>query len=146
MLKIATIFHQICNGKSFFVIYCKSEIIFNCLVTSLIEILDTLLRYKYGKSVSCSVMSDSLQPAGLQPTRLLCPWNSLGKSTEVGCHSLLQGIFPTQGSNPGLLHCRQILYHLSHQESPIWVIAYTNSIVRCDIYIYIYIYITYICK
>ena len=40
-------------------------------------------------------------------------WNSPGKNTEVGSHSLLQGIFPTEGSNPGLLHCRQILYHLS---------------------------------
>ena len=36
----------------------------------------------------------------------------------MGCHALLQGIFPTQGSNPGLPHCRQILYHLSHQGSP----------------------------
>ena len=50
--------------------------------------------------------------------RLLCPWNSSGKDTGVGSHSLLQGIFPTQGSNSGLLHCRQILYHLSHQEGP----------------------------
>ena len=41
-----------------------------------------------------------------------------GKNTEVGCHALFQGIFPTQGSNPGLLPCRQILYHLSHQGSP----------------------------
>ena len=40
--------------------------------------------------------------------------DSLGKNTGVGCHALLQGIFPTQGSNPGLLHCRQLLYHLSH--------------------------------
>ena len=68
--------------------------------------------------VSCLVGSDSLQPRGLQPTRLLCPWNSLGKNTAVGCHSLLQGIFPIQGSNPSLLHCRQILYHLSHQGGP----------------------------
>ena len=44
--------------------------------------------------------------------------NSPGKNTGVGCHSLLQGIFPNQGSNLGLLNCRQILYHLSHQESP----------------------------
>ena len=44
--------------------------------------------------------------------------NSPGKHTEVGCHYLLQGIFLTQGSNPGLLHCRQILYHLSYQGSP----------------------------
>ena len=43
------------------------------------------------------------------------PWNSPGNSTGVGCHSLLQGIFPTQGSNLGLLHGSQILYRLSHQ-------------------------------
>ena len=60
-------------------------------------------------------MSDSLWPCGLQPTRLLCPWNSPGKNTGVGCHFLIQGIFPIQGSNLGLPHCRQILYHLSHQ-------------------------------
>ena len=44
--------------------------------------------------------------------------DSPGKDTGVGCHALLQGIFPTQGSNPGLPHCRQILYHLSHWGSP----------------------------
>ena len=49
-----------------------------------------------------------------EPGRLLCPWNSPGKNTEVGCHSLLQGIFPTQGLNLGLPHCRQILYQLSY--------------------------------
>ena len=43
----------------------------------------------------------------------------LSKNTGVSCHALLQGIFPTQGSNPGFLHCRQILYHLSHQGSPL---------------------------
>ena len=48
-------------------------------------------------------------PHGLQPTRLLCPWNSLGKNTGVGGHFLLQRIFPTQGSNLSLLHCRWIL-------------------------------------
>ena len=67
---------------------------------------------------SCSVVSNSLQPCGLQPTRLLHPWNSPGKNTGVGSHSLLQGIFPIQESNPNLLHCRQILYHLSHQGNP----------------------------
>ena len=51
---------------------------------------------------SCSVMSDSLPHHGLQPVRLLCPWDSPGKDTAVGCHALLQGIFSTQGSNPGL--------------------------------------------
>ena len=48
----------------------------------------------------CSVVSNSLQPYGPQPTRLLCPWDSTGKNTRVGCYDLLQGIFPTQGSNP----------------------------------------------
>ena len=55
--------------------------------------------------------------------------SSLGKNTGVACHALLQGIFPTQGFNPGLPNCRQILYHLSHQGSPRileWV-AYTFS-------------------
>ena len=60
-------------------------------------------------------MSNSLLSHGLQPTRLLCPWNSPGKNTGVGNHFLLQGIFPTQGMDPGLLHCRQILCCLSHQ-------------------------------
>ena len=50
--------------------------------------------------------------------RVLGPGDFLGKNTKVGCHALLQGIFPTQGLNPGPLHCRQILYHLSHQGSP----------------------------
>ena len=46
------------------------------------------------------------------------PWNSLGRNTGVGSLSLLQGSFPTQGMNPGLPHCRQILYQLSHKRSP----------------------------
>ena len=62
-----------------------------------------------------SVVSDSLGPHGLEPPRLLRPWDFPGKSTGVGCHFLLQGIFPTQGSNPGLPHCRQILYQLNHK-------------------------------
>ena len=70
------------------------------------------------ENVSCSALSNSLWPHGLESTRLLCPWNSPGKNTGVGSHSLLQGIFPTQGSNRGPPHCRQILYHLSHQGSP----------------------------
>ena len=60
----------------------------------------------------------TLQPHGLPPARLLCPWNSLGKNTGEGCHSLLQGIFPTLGLNPGLPHHRQILYCLRYQGSP----------------------------
>ena len=59
-------------------------------------------------------MSHSLPPHGLYS-----PWNSPGQNTRVGSLSLLQGIFPTQGSNLGLLHCRQILYQLSYEGSPI---------------------------
>ena len=59
-----------------------------------------------------------LRPHGLWPARLLCPWDSPGKNTGVGCHSLLQGIFLTQELNPGLLHCRQTLYWLSYKGSP----------------------------
>ena len=58
-------------------------------------------------------MSNSLIPHGLYSL-----WNSPGPNTEVGSLSLLQGIFPTQGSNPGLLRCQQIHYQLSYQGSP----------------------------
>ena len=61
----------------------------------------------------------TLQPYGLQPARLLCPWDSLGENPGVGCHALLQGIFPTQGLNSRLRHCRQILHSLSHWGSPL---------------------------
>ena len=70
------------------------------------------------ESFSHSVMSDSLLLCPWEPFRLLSPWNSSGKNTGVGCHSLLQGIFLTQGLNLGLLHCRQTLYALSHQGRP----------------------------
>ena len=57
-------------------------------------------------------------PHGLEPTRLLCPWNSRGKNTGVCSHSLLQGIFLIQGLNSSLVQCRQILHHLSYWGSP----------------------------
>ena len=57
-----------------------------------------------------SVISDSLWPHGLQPTRLFCPWDFPGKHAEVVCHSLLQEIFPMQGLNSGILYCRRIFY------------------------------------
>ena len=65
-------------------------------------------------SESLSVMSDSWQPYGLYN-----PWNSPGQNTGMGSLSCLQGIFPTLGLNPGLLHCRRILYQLSNQGSPV---------------------------
>ena len=64
------------------------------------------------ESESHSVVSDSLPPHGLYS-----PWNSLGQYTGVGSLALLQGIFPTQGLNPGLLLCRWILYQLSHRKA-----------------------------
>ena len=64
----------------------------------------------------CSVTKShpTLQPHELQHARLPCPWDSPGSNTGMGCHFILQGIFPTQGLNQHLLcllHCRQILYH-----------------------------------
>ena len=67
-------------------------------------------RQKVKVAQSCPTLCD--------PHGLYRPWNSPGQNTGVGSHSLLQGIFPTQGSNPGLPHCRQILYQLSHKGSP----------------------------
>ena len=78
------------------------------------------------ESESRSVVSDFLQPHGLYR-----PWNSPGQNTGMGSRSLLQGIFPTQGLNPGLPHCRQILYQLSH----ISIIGYYKilNIVLCAV-------------
>ena len=87
--------------------------------------LETTIAFQHSSSIkkkwSRSAVSDSLRPHELGPTRILRPWDFPGKSTGVGCHFLLQGIFPTQGSNPGLPHCRQMLYHLSHQGSPMYI-------------------------
>ena len=66
-------------------------------------------RFKRRISFSCLIVSYSLRPHGLQPARLLCPWDPPGTNTWVCCPSLLQGIFLTQGSNLGLLHCRWTL-------------------------------------
>ena len=74
----------------------------------------------YPVCVSHSSVSCSLWPHRLWPVRLLCPWNSPGKNTGMGCHFLLQGLFLIQGSNLCLLcllHSRHILYPLSHQRS-----------------------------
>ena len=68
--------------------------------------------------LSNSVVSDSLLPHGLYPTRILCPWGFSSKNTGLGCYALLQGILATQGLYPGLPHFREILYYLSHQGSP----------------------------
>ena len=80
------------------------------------------------------VMSDSLRPHGQQPTRLIRPWGFPGKNTGVGCH-FLQEIFPTQGLNPGLPHCRQTLYYLSHlQLCPILCNPMDHSLPGLSVY------------
>ena len=84
----------------------------------------SLLALKW--SESRSVVSDSLQPHGLYNL-----WNSPDQNTGVGSLSLLQGIFPTQGWNPGLPHCRRILYQLSHKGSPkAWI--FLPGVPICD--------------
>ena len=80
--------------------------------TSAVRSMDCLLGSS-GESKGHSVMSDSLRPHGLYS-----PLNSPGQNTGVGSLSLLQGIFPTQGLNPDLPHCRRILYQLNHKGSP----------------------------
>ena len=90
---------------------------YNLILTSLVKHNANVLSVhneSESENVTHLVLFHSLGSHGLQPTRLLCPWNSPGKNTGVGCHFLLQGIFLTLGSNPGLLHSRQILYCLSH--------------------------------
>ena len=77
--------------------------------------------WEWSESENCSVVSDSLWPHGLYS-----PWNSLGQNTGLGSLSFLHRIFPTQGSNPGFPHCRQILYQLNFKGSP--------SILECVTY------------
>ena len=83
----------------------------------------------HSEQVTVSQSCLTLRLRGRQPARLLCPWDSPGKNAGVGSHCLLQGIFLTQGSNWGLLHCRQILHCLSHQGSPM---QYHNS-ASCEV-------------
>ena len=75
--------------------------------------------------VSHSVVSDSLRPRGLWPVKLLCPWDFPSMNTRVHSYSFPE---PTQGLNPGLLHCRQILYCLSHQRSPLCLLPHPKYI------------------
>ena len=75
---------------------------FNCLIKVLV-------------AQSCLTLHDPMECS--PPSPLKCPWDFPSKNTRMGCHFLLQGIFPTQRSNLGFLHCRQILCHQSHQES-----------------------------
>ena len=89
---------------------CK-EALGKCLLSGFLHQSFLILKTE---SESHSAVSDSLWPHELHS-----PWNSLGKNTGVGSRSLLQGIFATQGSNPGLPCCRQILYQLNHKGGPL---------------------------
>jgi len=74
-----------------------------------------------GPCVLCLVAQSCLtlcDPIDYSPSGSSVHGNSSGKNTGVGCHAVLQGNFPIQGLNPGLLHCRWILYHMSHQGGP----------------------------
>ena len=75
--------------------------------------------------VLCAKSFQSVRLCDPMNSRLLGPWDSPGKNTAVGCYFLLQGIFLTQGSNLGLPHCTQILYHLSYLGS---LILYINKV------------------
>ena len=75
------------------------------------------------ESVSCSIMSDSFNPMDCSQLGFSVHGILQARILGVGCHSLLQGIFLSQGSNPGLLHCRQILYPLSYQGSSICILV-----------------------
>ena len=77
--------------------------------------------------VSHTVVSDSLWPHGLKPARLLCPWDSPGRNTRMGCHFLLQGIFPTQKSNSCHLHWQVGSLPLSHLGRPCIIFHIHNS-------------------
>ena len=99
---------------------------FSYLLENKVQVLCSVLKlrgsviYMKSKIVSHSVVCGSLQAHGLWPVRLLYPWDSPGKNIGVDCHVFLQVIFLTQESNPGFLHCREVLYCLSHQASPAW--------------------------
>ena len=72
---------------------------------------------KSGIRAQCASVKVAQSCLTLRPHRLYSPWNSPGQNTGVGSLSLVQGIFPTQGSNPGLPHCGWTLYQLSHREA-----------------------------
>ena len=88
-----------------------------------------------GQMETTAKLSPKCRQVGSLHTRFLRPWGSPGKNTGVGSHSLLQGIFPTQGLNSSLLHYRQILYCLSHQGSPITLLLISNNILPSPPYI-----------
>ena len=100
-----------CIAGRFFTIWATREAYVYYTPTKCILIMMILLIIKVKVKITQSCLT-------LQPHGLYSPWNSPDQKTRVGRLSLLQGIFPTQRSNPGLLHCRRILYQLSHKRKP----------------------------
>ena len=92
------------------------------IFSSVGQIVSVATSMWHQNSLCCCLVAKSclplLRPHGLQPARLLCPWGFPAKKTGAGCHLLLQGIFPTQGSNPRPLHWQVNPLPLSHQGSP----------------------------
>ena len=123
-------FHRPCNCTAFSVLFPQAwqigstcSLLYSTIFCYILFIYwyILLVRYRYNLHIrwvffiiavlvaqSCPTLWDPMHR--LLPTRFLCPWDSPGKNTGVGCHSLLPGIFPTQGSNPGLPHWRQIIF------------------------------------
>ena len=120
--------------KSRYCVICFYLFLNNLLLTIFmsLNVLSYLMCDNFIVFYKCSEVTQSCltlcDPLDGSPTRFLHPWDFSGKNTGVGCHLLLQGIFPTQGLNPGLLHCRQTPYPLSYQE-------------HIEVHIYILIYI-----
>ena len=114
--------------------YTKAQIIKLLKTSNKEKIFKAIRRKNYTLHIESEVaqLCPTLWSHGLQSTRLLCPWDFPGKSTGVGCHFLLQGIFLTQGSNPGLLHCRQTPYPLSHQEILLTTYRGTKTTMTAD--------------
>ena len=97
----------------------------------------TKLRSFY--NTTCESESGSFVSNSLRPHELYCSRNSPGQNAGVGNLSLRQGIFPNQGLNPGLLHCRRILYQLSHQGSPTLLVTCDTT---CDL---LFVYLLKFC-
>ena len=98
-------------------VYSFDSISVQCISYCMVPTQDQFIIIMKSESISPLGVTNSWGPHILQLTRLLCLWKSPGKNTRVNSHSLFQGIFPIQGSNLGLWHCRQNLYHGATRET-----------------------------
>ena len=125
---------SLCSGKLWFTAFaaCCSNLGGRGLPYALLSLTNPKkiidLKFSFlllNYAVLCLVASDSLWPMDCNPPDSSVHGDSPDKNTGVGCHGLLQGIFPTQGWNPGISHCRWILYCLNHQGSP-WILEWVT--------------------